>query len=405
VSNSHLAIAQIAANFFDNPSHQLQLVGITGTNGKTTVATLLFELFNQLGHNSGLISTVKVCTSLAVYPATHTTPDPITINRYLRQMVDEGCKYAFMEVSSHGLDQHRVSGLQFTGGIFTNITHDHLDYHLTFNNYIRAKKKLFDMLPAGAFALLNADDKHWQVMTEHCQAHVYTFALRTPADFKAKITEARLDGMLLNINNREFWARLIGGFNAYNLAAVYGAAILLGAEDMQTLSRLSAIGSVAGRFQHITRKNGTVGIVDYAHTPDALLNVLKTIEDVNGGGGNVITVIGCGGDRDKTKRPEMARIAAERSQKVIFTSDNPRSEDPEDILNDMEAGLEPTQRNKTLRITDRAQAIKAACQLAQPGDIILVAGKGHETYQEIKGVKHPFDDMQLLKEQFNIEQN
>jgi UDP-N-acetylmuramoyl-L-alanyl-D-glutamate--2,6-diaminopimelate ligase len=403
VADSKEALGYIAANFYENPSEKLKLVGVTGTNGKTTVATLLYELFRQMDQKSGLLSTVKVRVGNDEFPATHTTPDPLAINYYLHKMVRAGCKYAFMEVSSHGLDQKRTAGLQFSGGIFTNITHDHLDYHKTFKNYIRAKKLLFDALPATAFALLNADDKNHVVMTEHCKAKVLTFGLRNPADFKVKIIEAQIDGMLLHINEQEFWTRLIGRFNAYNLAAVYGTAELLGLDKLQILTTLSTMKAVQGRFEYVKSKNGLLGIVDYAHTPDALENVLQTINELNNGRGRVITVVGCGGDRDKTKRPEMASIAANRSDKVILTSDNPRSEDPEEILNDMEAGLDPTQQARSLRITDRAQAIKTACQLAQAGDIILVAGKGHERYQDIKGVKHPFDDMKQLSNNLNQE--
>jgi UDP-N-acetylmuramoyl-L-alanyl-D-glutamate--2,6-diaminopimelate ligase len=403
VADSKEALGYIAANFYENPSEKLKLVGVTGTNGKTTVATLLYELFRQMDQKSGLLSTVKVRVGNDEFPATHTTPDPLAINYYLHKMVRAGCKYAFMEVSSHGLDQKRTAGLQFSGGIFTNITHDHLDYHKTFKNYIRAKKLLFDALPATAFALLNADDKNHVVMTEHCKAKVLTFGLRNPADFKVKIIEAQIDGMLLHINEQEFWTRLIGRFNAYNLAAVYGTAELLGLDKLQILTTLSTMKAVQGRFEYVKSKNGLLGIVDYAHTPDALENVLQTINELNNGRGRIITVVGCGGDRDKTKRPEMASIAANRSDKVILTSDNPRSEDPEEILNDMEAGLDPTQQARSLRITDRAQAIKTACQLAQAGDIILVAGKGHERYQDIKGVKHPFDDMKQLSNNLNQE--
>lgn len=403
VADSKESLGFIASNFYNNPSENLKLIGVTGTNGKTTVATLLYELFQQMDQKSGLLSTVKVMVGPETFPATHTTPDPLALNMYLSKMVDAGCKYAFMEVSSHGLHQKRTAGLRFAGGIFTNITHDHLDYHKTFKNYIRAKKLLFDALPAGAFALLNADDKNHVVMTEHCKAKVQTFGLRNPADYKAKIIEAQIDGMLLQINEQEFWTRLIGKFNAYNVAAVFGAADLLGLDRLQALTTLSTMKAVHGRFEYIKSKSGLLGIVDYAHTPDALENVLQTINELNNGRGRVITLVGCGGDRDKTKRPEMAAIAAERSDKVILTSDNPRSEDPEEILNDMEEGLDPTQKARSLRITDRAQAIKTACQLALPGDIILVAGKGHETYQEIKGVKHPFDDMEHLNTNLNQE--
>ena len=398
VADSKKALGLLAANFYDNPSEKLKLIGVTGTNGKTTVATLLYNLFTQMGQKSGLLSTVRIRVGAEEFPATHTTPDQITLNKYLAAMVDAGCKYAFMEVSSHGLEQHRVTGLRFVAGVFTNISHDHLDYHKTFSNYIRAKKKLFDMLPADAVALLNGDDRNSGVMTEHCKAKVQTFALRNPADFKVKIIESQLDGMLLQINENEFWTRLIGKFNAYNIAAVYGIASLLGLDKLQVLTALSTLKSVEGRFQYIKSPSGKLAIVDYAHTPDALENVLATIGEINSGKGKIITVVGCGGDRDKTKRPEMAAIAAQNSQKVLLTSDNPRSENPETILDEMEAGLDPVQKARALRIADRAQAIKAACQLAQPGDMILVAGKGHETYQEIKGVKHPFDDMQHLLE-------
>lgn len=403
VADSKAALGFIAANFYGNPSEKLKLVGVTGTNGKTTVATLLYELFQQMDQKSGLLSTVKVMVGTKEFPATHTTPDPLAINLYLSKMVDAGSKFAFMEVSSHGLDQKRTEGLRFAGGIFTNITHDHLDYHKTFKNYIRAKKLLFDALPSNAFALLNADDKNHVVMTEHCKAKVLTFGLRNPADYKSKIIEAQIDGMLLQINEQEFWTRLIGKFNAYNVAAVFGMADLLGLDKLQVLTALSTIKAVHGRFEYVKSKSGLLGIVDYAHTPDALDNVLQTINELNNGRGQVITVVGCGGDRDKSKRPEMAVIAAEKSEKVILTSDNPRSEDPEIILDEMEAGLDPTQKARSLRITDRAQAIKTACQLAKPGDIILVAGKGHETYQDIKGVKHPFDDMQHLSSNLNQE--
>ena len=400
VENSKEALGFLAGNFYQNPSREIKLIGVTGTNGKTTVTTLLHQLFQNLDLKSGLLSTVKIMVGKETFPATHTTPDQLTINRYLRQMVDAGCKYAFMEVSSHGIDQDRIAGLNFTGAVFTNITHDHLDYHKTFNNYIRTKKRLFDGLPKNAFALLNADDKHHVVMVEHTKAKVLTFGLRNPADYKAKIIESQLDGMLLKINESEFWSKLIGKFNAYNLSAVYGVADQLGLDKLQVLTTLSTLNAVEGRFQYIRSNNGTLGIVDYAHTPDALENVLQTISEVNNGQADVITVVGCGGDRDKTKRPEMALIAAKFSNKLLLTSDNPRTEDPEEILNEMEAGLDPVQKAKSLRITDRAQAIKAACQLAKAGDIILVAGKGHENYQEINGVKHHFDDMEQLKENF-----
>ena len=402
VNNSQEALGFIAANYFDNPSKELKLVGVTGTNGKTTVTTLLYQLFQNLDQKSGLLSTVKIMVGKEQFKATHTTPDQLTINKYLRMMVDAGCKFGFMEVSSHGIDQERIAGLQFAGAVFTNITHDHLDYHKTFNNYIRTKKRLFDGLPKQAFALLNADDKHHVVMTEHTKAKVYTFGLRNPADYKAKLIENQLDGMLLKINEHEFWTKLIGKFNAYNVTAVYAVATLLGQDALQTLTTISTMNSVEGRFQYMRAVDGTIGIVDYAHTPDALQNVLETILDVNNGQAQVITVVGCGGDRDKTKRPEMAKIATRLSDKVLLTSDNPRTEDPDAILDDMEAGLDPVQKAKSLRITDRAQAIKAASQLAQKGDIILVAGKGHETYQEINGVRMHFNDMEELGQHFKL---
>ena len=401
VENSSHALGVMASNFYGNPSTELSLVGITGTNGKTTVASLLHELMINMDQKAGLLSTVEIRVNKEVYPATHTTPDPLTINSYLRKMVDAGCKYCFMEVSSHGLVQNRVSGLEFTGGAFTNITHDHLDYHKTFKEYIAAKQLLFNQLPKGSFALVNADDRNSSKMVEKTRARKYTYSLKSSTDYKGKILESQLNGTLLNINNQEVWTQLTGDFNASNLTLVYGIADLLGVDQMNLLTAMSTLKPVEGRFQYLISKTGIVGIVDYAHTPDALSNVLRTINKLRSGNEKLITLVGCGGNRDKTKRPEMAQIAAELSQQVILTSDNPRNEDPETILDDMEGGLDPVQKSKTLRISDRKQAIRTACSFAQDGDIILVAGKGHEKYQEIQGVKHPFDDVAELKEMFN----
>ena len=401
VASSTEAYAQMACSWFDHPSQSMQVVGVTGTNGKTTTATLLYHMFQNRGVKTGLISTVKVCVHTAEEAATHTTPDAWVLQGHLGRMRDAGCKVVFMEVSSHGLVQHRVAGLKFAGAVFTNISRDHLDYHETMDNYVAAKKMLFDGLGADAFALVNSDDKHGETMLMDCRGRLRTYALKRPADIKVKILESHLQGTLLSINQRECWSQLIGAFNAYNMAAMYGVAVELGIPADEALQALSAVRSVDGRFQKIAGPEGRMGIVDYAHTPDALENVLKTLQELNQGAQQIITVVGCGGDRDKGKRPEMARIAADRSTKAILTSDNPRSEDPEAILNDMEAGLDPVQKRRTLRISERAQAIKLAVQLAQPGDVILVAGKGHETYQEIAGVKHPFDDVATLKDQFN----
>ncbi|MDX5429113.1 MAG: UDP-N-acetylmuramoyl-L-alanyl-D-glutamate--2,6-diaminopimelate ligase [Bacteroidota bacterium] len=398
--NSSSALGWIAANFYNNPSEEMIVVGVTGTNGKTTVATLLYQLFTDLGHKTGLLSTVRIRIAKEVLPATHTTPDAITIQKNLAEMRKAGCKYVFMEVSSHGLAQFRTSGIKFAGGIFTNITHDHLDYHGTFKEYLSAKKMLFDQLPAGAFALVNVDDKHAEQLLHHTKAKKYTYALRSPADYKGKILESQITGLLLKINDQEFWAKLVGDFNAYNLLAVYGAADQLKQDPLTILTTMSTLTPPEGRFQYIISDREITGVVDYAHTPDALENVLKTIGQLSGGTRNIITVVGCGGDRDKTKRPEMARIAAELSQKVILTSDNPRTEDPESILDDMEKGLDPVLKKKTIRVTNRREAIAVSCQLAQDGDIILVAGKGHEKYQEIHGERLPFDDLAILKENF-----
>lgn len=401
VGNSAEAYAQIACSWFDHPSHSMSVVGITGTNGKTTTATLLYHLLQSRGTKTGLISTVKVCVNSAEEAATHTTPDAWVLQGHLARMRDAGCKVVFIEVSSHGLVQHRVTGLRFTGAVFTNISRDHLDYHETMDHYVAAKKLLFDGLAPEAFALVNSDDKHGETMLLNCGSRQITYALKRPADIKVKVLESHLQGTLLSINQRECWSQLIGGFNAYNMAAMYGVAVELGIPADEALQALSAVRSVDGRFQKVPGPEGRMGIVDYAHTPDALENMLKTLQELNQGDQQIITVIGCGGDRDKGKRPEMAGIAADRSTKAILTSDNPRSEDPEAILDDMEAGLDPVQKRRTLRISDRAQAIKLAVQLSQPGGIILVAGKGHETYQEIAGVKHPFDDVATLKDQFN----
>ena len=401
VDNSAKALGIMAANFFDHPSQELKLVGVTGTNGKTTTATLLFQLFRELGYKTGLISTVQNQINEEIVPSTHTTPDPIALNQLLRKMVDAGCDYCFMEVSSHAVAQYRIAGLQYAGAVFTNITHDHLDFHLTFDNYLKAKKQFFDELGASAFALTNADDKNGQVMLQNTRAHKKTYSLRSMADYKAKIIENQFNGLLLNIDNEEVWFKMVGSFNAYNLLAVYATAMLLDQDKLKVLTALSRLHGAEGRFDYVISKNGVIGIVDYAHTPDAVLNVLNTIRDIRKGNEQVITIIGCGGDRDKTKRPVMAQVACEGSDKVILTSDNPRSEEPEQIIRDMEAGVSPTNRKKTLSITDRKEAIKTACHLAQPGDIILLAGKGHEKYQEIKGVKHPFDDKQILSDTLN----
>lgn len=398
VKSSSAALGYIASNFFDNPSTKLKLVGVTGTNGKTTTVTLLFNLFKSLGYHVGLLSTVQNQIHNEVIPSTHTTPDPVQLNSLLKQMVDRGCSHCFMEVSSHAVVQHRIAGVEFTGGVFTNITHDHLDYHKTFNEYIKAKKGFFDQLPEDAFALVNKDDPHWEVMLQNTKAKKKTYSIRTIADYRCKIIENQFSGLLLNIDNNEVWTKLIGTFNAYNILAVYAAASLLKEDKVNVLTSISNLQSVEGRFQYIRTKDNITGIVDYAHTPDALANVLKTIKDVRTGNEKVITVVGCGGDRDAAKRPVMAKIACEMSDRVILTSDNPRSEDPNEIIKEMQGGVDPVCYKKTLSIVDRREAIRTACSLAGPGDIILVAGKGHEKYQEIKGVKHPFDDMQVLSE-------
>ncbi len=400
VLDSSAALGYIACNFFDNPSEKVKLVGITGTNGKTTTVTLLFNLFRGLGYNVGLLSTVENKINNTIIPSTHTTPDALTLNELLAQMAEQGCQYVFMEVSSHAIVQHRITGLKFTGAAFSNITHDHLDYHKTFDEYIKAKKGFFDALSDDAFALTNKDDRNGMVMLQNCKAKKYTYGQKSVADFKCKIIENHLNGLLLNLDNQEVWVKLIGSFNAYNVLAVYSIALLLKQDKTQVLTTLSNLNSVEGRFQYVKSKTGIIAIVDYAHTPDALKNVLETIKDIRTGNEQVITLVGCGGDRDAAKRPIMAEIACELSTKVILTSDNPRTENPEDILNQMQAGINPVDAKKTLRISDRKEAIKTACSFANANDIILIAGKGHEKYQEISGVKHPFDDFEIVKENF-----
>ncbi|MCL9807997.1 UDP-N-acetylmuramoyl-L-alanyl-D-glutamate--2,6-diaminopimelate ligase [Flavobacterium luminosum] len=398
VKNTSEALAFMAANYYDNPSQKLQLVGVTGTNGKTTIASLLYQMFKKAGHKVGLLSTVKIMVDETEYKATHTTPDSLTINYYLNQMIEAGCKYCFMEVSSHGIHQKRTEGLYFAGGVFTNLSHDHLDYHASFAEYRDVKKAFFDHLPKTAFAITNIDDKNGTVMLQNTQAKKLTYALKSYADYKAIILENQLSGLQLKINEQEVWTRLIGNFNAYNLLAIYAVAVELGIEKLEALRLLSELESVSGRFQYIVSNHKITAVVDYAHTPDALENVLNTINDIRTKNEKLITVVGCGGDRDKTKRPIMAKIATENSDHVILTSDNPRTEDPQVIINEMEAGISPENFKKYVSILDRKQAIKTACQLAEPNDIIVIAGKGHETYQEINGVRHDFDDMKIVKE-------
>ena len=397
VKDTNSALAFMAANYFGEPSKNLKLVGITGTNGKTTIASLLFQLFQKAGFKVGLLSTVKIVVDKVEHKATHTTPDSITINHYLKEMVENGVEYCFMEVSSHGIHQKRTEALHFVGGIFTNLSHDHLDYHPTFAEYRDVKKSFFDNLPKSAFVLSNVDDKNGQVMLQNTAARKLTYALKSYADYKAQILENQLSGLLLKINGNEVWVKLIGTFNAYNLLAIYGTAVELGMESLEVLRLLSDLESVSGRFQFIVSATNITAIVDYAHTPDALDNVLKTINDIRTKNEQLITVVGCGGNRDKTKRPIMAEIATALSDKAILTSDNPRDEDPEVIISEMENGVAPQNYKKLLSITDRMQAIKTACQLAQPNDIILIAGKGHEAYQEIKGIRQHFDDMETVK--------
>lgn len=398
VLSSSAALAFMAANYYGNPSRNLKLVGVTGTNGKTTIATLLYRLFKNAGYKTGLLSTVKIMVDDIEYKATHTTPDSLTINRYLKEMELAGAEYCFMEVSSHGIHQNRTKGLEFAGGIFTNLSHDHLDYHSSFAEYRDVKKGFFDGLPKNAFAIVNVDDKNGLVMLQNTAAKKLTYALKTYADYKAQILENQLSGLLLKINDQEVWVKLIGTFNAYNLLAIYAGAVNLGLGEQEALRLMSELESVSGRFEFIVSDSKVTAIVDYAHTPDALENVLSTIENIRTRNEQLITVVGCGGDRDKTKRPVMAHIASSMSDKAIFTSDNPRTEVPEDIIEDMEKGVEPQNYKKTIAVVDRKQAIKIACQLARPNDIILIAGKGHETYQEINGVRHDFDDMKTVKE-------
>ncbi|MCC7401625.1 MAG: UDP-N-acetylmuramoyl-L-alanyl-D-glutamate--2,6-diaminopimelate ligase [Chitinophagaceae bacterium] len=401
VENSAVAAGYIAHNFFDSPSEKMKVVGVTGTNGKTTIATLLYKLFTSLGYTCGLLSTVENRIGEKVVSATHTTPDAVSLNASLKQMKDAGCSHVFMEASSHAIQQHRISGLRFAGGIFSNITHDHLDYHKTFDEYIRVKKSFFDSLPSDAFAISNADDKRGDVMLQNTHAKKYFYSLRTMSDFKGKILENNLTGLVMTVNDREVHFRLIGEFNAYNLLAVYGAAVCLNEDKHEVLRCLSVLTGAEGRFDYMVSANEKVmAIVDYAHTPDALLNVLATIKKLRKGFEQVITVVGCGGDRDRTKRPEMAQVACEYSDKVIFTSDNPRSEDPEQIIRQMEAGVGAAAKRKYITIADRKEAIRTAISFARPEDIILVAGKGHEKYQEIKGVRNHFDDKEVVKELF-----
>lgn len=400
VENSSKALGIVASNFYDNPSEKITLVGVTGTNGKTTTATLLHQLFSGLGYKSGLLSTVVNKIGGKDVPATHTTPDPIALNMLLAKMVEEGCEYCFMEVSSHAVHQNRIVGLRFSGAVFTNITHDHLDYHGTFKEYIQAKKVFFDQLPSSAFALTNTDDKNGGVMLQNTLAKKSSYGIRSMADYKLKVLENQFSGLVLSIDGTEVWTKLIGDFNAYNLLAVFAVSQLLGQDKIEVLTEMSKLGSVNGRFEYTVSKTGVTAIIDYAHTPDALENVLKTIANIRTGNETVFTVVGCGGDRDKTKRPKMAEIACEIGDRVILTSDNPRTEDPAAIIEDMMAGVGGHNFKKTLSITDRKEAIKTAISLSEPGDIILVAGKGHETYQEINGVKHDFDDKAIVNELF-----
>ncbi len=402
VKDTSAALGIIASNFYDNPSEHIKLVGVTGTNGKTTTVTLLFNLFKKLNYKVGLLSTVKNQINNDVLASTHTTPDAIELNALLRDMVNKGCTHCFMEVSSHAVVQNRIAGIHFTGGVFTNITHDHLDYHKTFDEYIKAKKGFFDSLGSDAFALTNKDDANGNIMLQNSKAEKKSYSLCGMADYRCRVIENQFSGLHLNIDNQEVWSKLIGSFNAYNLLAVYATAVLLKEDKTNVLTTLSSLSSVEGRFQYVRSDNGIIGIVDYAHTPDALVNVLKTIGDIRTGNEQVITVVGCGGDRDVAKRPLMAKIACDLSNKVILTSDNPRSEEPAAIIKDMQKGVDAVNNKKTISITERSEAIKTACSYAKQGDIILVAGKGHEKYQEVKGVKHAFDDMELLKENLKL---
>lgn len=402
VEDSSEALGEMCSNYYDRPSEKLTLVGVTGTNGKTTTATLLYHMFRKLGYKAGLISTVVYFVDEKEVAATHTTPDALQLNALMASMVEAGCEYCFMEVSSHAVVQHRIAGLTFRGGIFTNITHDHLDFHKTFDEYIKAKKLFFDGLPKDSFALVNADDRNGRVMIQNTRAGKFTYALKSMSDFHTKIIESHFDGTLLQIDGKEVWTQFIGEFNAYNLLGVYGTAILLKQDPDRVLEILSTLTSVSGRFEYLRSRDGITAIVDYAHTPDALENVLKTIHQIRTGDHRIITVVGAGGDRDKTKRPVMAKVAATQSDRLILTSDNPRSEDPAAILNDMAQGLERDDLKKTLTITDRREAIKTAIALANKGDIVLVAGKGHENYQEIKGIKHHFDDKEVIRQIFEL---
>ena len=401
VRDTQKAMGMVAGNFYDHPSRQLHLVGVTGTNGKTTTATLLYDMYRKLGYSVGLVSTVIYKVNDQEFPSTHTTPDSICLNALLADMVDAGCEFCFIEVSSHSIVQHRIEGLHFAGGIFTNLTHDHLDYHETFAEYLKAKKGFFDSLPKGAFALVNADDKNGKVMVQNTKADIKTYSLKSFSDFKCKILETHFDGMLLDIDGQDIWVKFIGKFNAYNLLAVYATAVLLGSDRNEVLTVLSELVPVSGRFEFVRSQEGVTGIVDYAHTPDALANVLVTIDEIRTPDQKLYTVVGCGGNRDKTKRPVMAKIAGENSDMVLLTSDNPRFEKPEAILDDMKKGLDPTM--KSLIITDRREAIKTAVALSRPGDIILVAGKGHENYQTVEGVNHHFDDKEELKKAFGLQ--
>ena len=402
VENVANTLGEMCLNFHNRKAENLCIVGTTGTNGKTSVSTLLFDLFTLRGNRCGLISTVENRIEQTIIPSTHTTPNIVALHELLAQMADADCSHCFMEVSSHAVDQQRIAGVPFAAGVFTNITHDHLDYHKTFDNYIKAKKQFFDGLPSTAIAVTNKDDKNGMVMLQNTKAMRYTYAMKQMADFTVKVSEHDFTGMQLHLNDTEFWSPLIGGFNAYNLCAVYATAFLLTDGDEELPIQMSALGKVNGRFEVLRGPQRITAIVDYAHTPDALKNVLQTINDIRKNGVNLITVVGCGGNRDITKRPEMARIAAEMSNRVIMTSDNPRMEDPQEILNQMEAGVPPQHYKKILKISDRKEAIKTACMLANPGDIILVAGKGHETYQDIQGVKHPFDDKIVVSESFKL---
>ncbi len=398
VRDSSYALGIMASAFYDHPSEKMKLVAVTGTNGKTSVVTMLHSLISGMGYQAGLLSTVDVRIGSKVLEATHTTPDALAINRIMALMVEKGVQYCFMEASSHAIHQNRMAGLNIDVAVFTNISHDHLDYHGDLNGYIKAKKKLFDHLSSKSFALINRDDRQGETMIMNTRARIYRFGLKGEADYKVRVLENSFDGLLLKINGHELYTKLIGRFNAYNLAVVYGVSDLLGIDQMAALTTLSTLGATRGRFQHICNDEGVIGIIDYAHTPDALRNVLETIAQIRGGHEKVITVVGCGGDRDKAKRPEMARIAAHFSDQLILTSDNPRSEDPEAIIRDMKAGLDPVTTRKARSVTSRREAIRTACSLAQAGDIILVAGKGHEQYQEVQGIKHPFDDLEILSE-------